>query len=230
MNGIHDMGGMDGFGKVEPERNEPVFHAKWEGRCLALNRAMGFTGIWTIDETRAGIEELPPDVYLTSSYYRKWAVRLENLVIQRGLAGADEVKAGHALRPGKTLKRKLNAADVPNTLSRGSYGRPAPAPARFKTGDRVRTKNIHPATHTRLPRYARGRTGVIEALRGCHVYPDTVAIGQGENPQWLYTVLFDGRELWGDDTDPSLKISIEAFEPYLEPLVIPAERSESRNP
>jgi nitrile hydratase len=217
MDGIHDMGGMDGFGKVEPEPNEPVFHAKWEGRCLALNRAMGFTGIWTIDETRAGIEELPPDVYLTSSYYRKWALRLENLVIERGLAGADEVKAGHALRPGKTLKRKLNATDVPTTLSRGSYGRPAPAPARFKIGDRVRTKNIHPATHTRLPRYARGRSGVVEALRGCHVYPDTVAIGHGENPQWLYTVLFDGRELWGDDTDPSLKISIEAFEPYLEP-------------
>ena len=126
-------------------------------------------------------------------------------MIERGLAGADEVKAGHALRPGKTLKRKLNAADVPNTLSRGSYGRPAPAPARFKLGDRVRTKNIHPPTHTRLPRYARDRTGVVEALRGCHVYPDSVAIGQGENPQWLYTVLFDGRELWGDDTDPTLE-------------------------
>ncbi len=217
MNGIHDMGGMDGFGKVEPEKNEPVFHAAWEGRCLALNRAMGYAGIWTIDETRAGIEELPPALYLTSSYYKKWALRLENLVVERGLAGADEVKTGHALRPGKTLKRKLNVADVPNTLTRGSYGRPAQSPARFKPGDRVRTKNIHPETHTRLPRYARDRVGTVEALRGCHVYPDTVAIGKGENPQWLYTVLFDGRELWGDDTDPSLKISIEAFEPYLEP-------------
>jgi nitrile hydratase len=137
-------------------------------------------------------------------------------VVERGLADADEVKAGHALRPGKTLKRKLNAADVPNTLSRGSYGRPAQSPARFKPGDRVRTKNIHPETHTRLPRYARDRVGTVEALRGCHVYPDTVAVGKGENPQWLYTILFDGRELWGDDTDPTLKISIEAFEPYLE--------------
>jgi nitrile hydratase subunit beta len=216
MDGIHDMGGMDGFGKVEPEQNEPVFHAAWEGRCLALNRAMGYARLWTIDETRAGIEELPPDVYLTSSYYKKWAVRLENLVVARGLADADEVKAGHALRPGKQLKRKLTLAEVPNTITRGSYHRAAPAPARFKVDDRVRTKNIHPQTHTRLPRYARGRTGVVEALRGCHVYPDTVAIGQGENPQWLYTVLFDGRELWGDDTDPTLKISIEAFEPYLE--------------
>src|SRR6202044_1124269 len=100
-----------------------------------------------------------------------------------GLAGADEIQAGHALRPGKTLKRKLAAAEVPNTLTRGSFARPAQAPARFKPGDRVRTKNIHPATHTRLPRYARGRTGVIEAVRGCHVFPDTVAIGMGEDPQ-----------------------------------------------
>ncbi len=216
MDGIHDMGGMHGFGKVEEEPNEPVFHAEWEGRCLALNRAMGYTGIWTIDQTRAGIEELPPDVYLSSSYYKKWALRLENLVVARGLAGADEIAAGHALRPGQQLKRKLTAAEVPNTLSRGSFGRPAQAPGRFKPGDRVRTKNIHPKTHTRLPRYARGHVGIVEAVRGCHVFPDTVAIGKGENPQWLYTVLFDSRELWGDSGDPSLKVSIEAFEPYLE--------------
>jgi nitrile hydratase len=217
MDGIHDMGGMHGFGKVEAEPNEPVFHAPWEGRCLGLNRALGYTGIWTIDQTRAGIEELPPDVYLSSSYYKKWALRLENLVVAMGLADADEIKAGHALRPGKTLKRKLAAADVPTTLSRGSFARPASAAARFKTGDRVRTKNIHPATHTRLPRYARGRTGTVEALRGCHVFPDTAALGQGDHPQWLYTVLFDGRELWGDSAEPALQVSIEAFEPYLEP-------------
>jgi nitrile hydratase len=106
---------------------------------------------------------------------------------------------------------------VPNTLSRGSFARPTQAPARFKPGDRVRTRNIHPPTHTRLPRYARGRVGVVEALRGCHVFPDTVAIGRGEDPQWLYTVLFEGRELWGENAEPSLKVSIEAFEPYLEP-------------
>jgi nitrile hydratase len=210
------MGGMHGFGKVEPEAKEPVFHAAWEGRTFALNRAMGYTGVWTIDQTRAGIERLPPDLYLSSSYYKKWAIRMENLIVELGLADADEIKAGHALRPGKPLKRKLAAADVPNTLTRGSFSRPAQAPARFKPGDRVRTKNIHPATHTRLPRYARGKSGVIETLRGCHVFPDTVAIGQGENPQWLYTVLFDGRELWGENADPTLKVSIEAFEPYLE--------------
>jgi nitrile hydratase len=217
MDGIHDMGGMHGFGKVEPEQNEPVFHAPWEARSLALNRAMGYTGIWTIDQTRAGIENLPPDLYLSASYYAKWAIRLENLVIERGLVDADEIEAGHALRPGKTLKRTLKAADVPNTLSRGSYTRPSNAPARFKVGDRARTKNIHPVTHTRLPRYARDRVGVIEAIRGCHVFPDAAAIGKGDDPQWLYTVLFDGHELWGENADPSLKVSIEAFEPYLDP-------------
>jgi nitrile hydratase beta subunit len=217
MDGIHDMGGMHGFGKVEPEQDEPVFHAPWEGRTMALNRALGYTGIWTIDQTRYGIERLPPDVYLNSSYYKKWAVRLENLLIEKGLIGADELKAGHSLRPGKQLKRTLAAADVPNTLSRGSFTRPAPGPARFKPGDPVRTKNIHPETHTRLPRYARDRVGVIEAVRGCHVFPDTAAIGKGDDPQWLYTVLFNGRELWGKDCDPTLKISIEAFEPYLDP-------------
>jgi nitrile hydratase len=217
MDGIHDMGGMHGFGKVEPEKDEPVFHAEWEGRTFALNRAMGYTGIWTIDQTRYGIERLPPDLYLTASYYKKWAIRLEKLIVELGLADADEIKAGHALRPGQALKRKLNAADVPNTLSRGSFARPAQASARFKHGDRVRTKNIHPETHTRLPRYARDRVGTVEAIRGYHVFPDTAALGKGDDPQWLYTVLFDGRDLWGEQAEPGLKVSIEAFEPYLDP-------------
>ena len=216
MDGVHDMGGMHGFGKVEPEANETVFHAAWEARCLALNRAMGAAGAWTIDEGRAGIEELPPAVYLAASYYGKWALRLENMLVKLGFAGADEIAAGHALRPGKPLAHKFGTADVPRTLTRGSFGRPASAPARFGVGERVRAKNIHPRTHTRLPRYVRGRAGVIEAVRGCHVFPDATAVGAGENPQWLYTVVFDGRELWGEATDPLLKVSVEAFEPYLE--------------
>jgi nitrile hydratase subunit beta len=216
MDGVHDMGGMHGFGKVEAEENEPVFHAEWEARCLALNRAMGAIGVWTLDESRASIEELPPEIYLSSSYYRKWALGLEQRLVRLGLAGADEIAAGHALRGPRPSTRKFAAADIPRTLTRGSYYRPPQAPARFKPGCRVRTKNIHPETHTRLPRYARDRVGVIEAIRGCHVFPDTVAIGAGENPQWLYTVLFEGRELWGETVDPTLNVSIEAFEPYLE--------------
>ncbi len=156
MDGIHDMGGMHGFGKVEPEPNEPVFHAPWEGRTLALNRAMGYTGIWTIDQTRAGIERLPPDVYLTSSYYKKWEMRLENMIVDLGLAGADELAAGHALRSGKPLKRTLKAADVPNTLSRGSFSQ-ARASARPLQARRSRTHQEHPSGDAHAPAALRPR-------------------------------------------------------------------------
>jgi len=217
MDGVHDMGGMHGFGKVEPEQDEPVFHDDWEARTFALYRAMSYAGVWCIDQARFAREQLPPDIYLASSYYKKWELGMEKQLAELGLAERDELAAGHALRPGKSLKRKLNAAEVPNIITRGSFARPAQKPARFSPGDRVRTKNIHPKTHTRLPRYARDKVGMVEALRGCHVFPDTVAIGKGEDPQWLYTVLFDGRELWGESAEPSLKVSIEAFEPYLEP-------------
>jgi nitrile hydratase len=218
MNGVHDMGGMDGFGKVEPEPDEPVFHAAWEARVMAMNRAMGVTGAWNIDMTRFSREMLAPDVYLASSYYRKWLLGLERILLERALVDADEIAAGHALRPGKPLKRKFTAADIDRVLTRGSFGRPPPAPARFTPGARVRAKNINPLTHTRLPRYVRGHIGVVERVHGCHVFPDTVAVGKGEQPQWLYTVCFDARELWGDDADPTVKVSIEAFEPYLEPV------------
>jgi nitrile hydratase beta subunit len=217
MDGIHDMGGMDGFGKVEPEPNEPVFHESWEGRVLAMSRVMGASGAWNIDMGRYGIEILPPETYLASSYYKKWFLRLENLLLERGLIDADEVTAGHALRPGKTLKRgTFTAADVEPALRRGAFGRPAQAAARFQTGDRVRARNIHPRTHTRLPRYVRGHVGVVERLHGAHVFPDMAVLGQGDDPQWLYTVCFEAPELWGADADPTVKISIDAFEPYLE--------------
>ncbi len=217
MNGVHDMGGMDGFGKVEPEPNEPVYHAPWEGRVMAMNRAMIATGAWTIDVSRFSREALPPDVYLASSYYKRWALGMEQMLRERGLVEEREITAGHALHPGKPLKRKLTAADVPKTLTRGSFGRAPGAPARFKAGDRVRAKNIHPRTHTRLPRYVRGHIGTVERVHGCHVFPDSAALGQSDNPQWLYTVRFEARELWGPDADPTVKVSIDAFEPYLEP-------------
>ena len=110
----------------------------------------------------------------------------------------------------------MTMQDIGHALTRGSFARAPRQPARFQPGERVRTKNINPSTHTRLPRYARGREGTIEAIRGCHVYPDSVVKGTGEDPQWLYTVVFEGRELWGPETDASLTVSIEAFEPYLE--------------
>ena len=216
MDGVHDMGGMDGFGKVEPEPNEPVFHHRWEGRVLAMSRAIGLFRNWTIDTSRYVVEILSPTVYLTASYYERWFLRDTRLLTEQGLIDADEVEAGRALRSGKKLNRRFTLADVDKVTRRGSYGRLAPASARFKIGDRVRAKNIHPTTHTRLPRYARGHVGVVERLHGAHVFPDSITTGKGEDPQWLYTVCFDGRELWGADADPKLKVSVEAFEPYLE--------------
>jgi nitrile hydratase len=216
MNGVHDMGGMHGFGKVESEPDEPVFHAPWESRVLAMNRAMGYLGLWTIDIGRYSRETLPPHVYLGSSYYKRWELGLTNLCVQFGLIGEDELAAGHALHLAKPVQHMLTAADAPKSLSRSSFERPASAPAKFKAGDRVRTRNINPPSHTRLPRYARGHSGVVECIRGCHVFPDAVATGKGEDPHWLYTVVFTGRELWGEAADPSVMVSIEAWEPYLE--------------
>jgi nitrile hydratase len=217
MNGVHDMGGMHGFGTVEPEPNEPVFHAEWEGRVLAMTRAMGYAGAFNIDISRFYRESLPPQVYLASSYYKKWELALERSLVARGYIAEEELEAGRALTPPKPTRRKLTPDTVEKVLTRGTFAREPQAPAQFKPGDRVRMKNINPPTHTRLPRYVRGHVGVIEREQGCHVFPDSASIDAGENPQWLYTVVFDGRELWGPDADPTVKVSVEAFEPYLEP-------------
>lgn len=217
MNGVHDMGGMDGFGKVEAEPNEPMFHAAWEGRVLAMVRALGAVGAFNIDASRFYRETLPPHTYLSSSYYQKWLFGLEDMLVDRGFLTAEELEAGRATGKPKSLRDGgFTTHRVERVMTRGTFGRPASAPAVFAAGDRVRARNFHPATHTRLPRYVRNHVGVVERIQGCHVYPDTAAHERGESPQWLYTVVFDGRELWGEESDPNLKISVEAFEPYLE--------------
>ena len=217
MNGVHDMGGMDGFGKVEAEPNEPVFHRDWEGRVMAMVRAMGAAGAFNIDTSRYYRESLAPHIYLACTYYQKWFLGLQDMLIDKGFISASDVAAGHSESPAKPLKRgKFTLNDVERIMVRGKFGREPSAPARFKPGDRVRARNMHPATHTRLPRYVRGHAGVVERNLGCSIFPDSAAVEAGENPQWLYTVVFDGVELWGADSDPTVKVSIDAFEPYLE--------------
>lgn len=220
MNGAHDMGGAHGFGPVCAEPDEPVFHSEWERRVLALTLAMGATGEWNLDETRFARENRPAPEYLAMSYYQIWLAGLEALLFQRGLVTPGEVAAGRSLSPSPApVKRTLAAADVVPALRAGNPTNRQPSrPARFAPGVRVRTINIHPHTHTRLPRYARGRVGTVETVHGCHVYPDAHAHGLGEDPQWLYTVCFDARELWGADGDPASTVSVDAFEPYLEPV------------
>lgn len=218
MNGGQDLGGVHGFGPVEPEPNEPVFHAEWEKRAFALTLAMAAPGGWNIDMSRFARESLPPGEYLAKSYYQIWLAGLEKLMAQRGLVSPEEVAAGQPIGAAKPVARTLSAADVAKVLYRGGpTERETNTAARFAPGDRVRAKNMHPLTHTRLPRYVRGHVGVIEAVRGCHVFPDSNSLGAGENPQWLYTVRFDGRELWGPDSDPTVKVSVDAWEPYLDP-------------
>ena len=214
MNGAQDMGGMHGFGAVEAEPDEPVFHAEWERRVFALTRAMGVTGEWNLDEVRFAREDREPVEYLSMTYYERWLAGLERLLVERGLVGSGELVAGRSLCAGRVVRR-VPPVEEAATLGRASPSRQAPGPARFAPGDRVRALNIHPRGHTRLPRYVRGRVGTVLLVHGAHVFPDSHAHGRGENPQWLYTVCFDGRELWGDDVDPSLTVSVDAFEPYL---------------
>ena len=217
MNGAQDMGGKHGFGPVKPEPNEPVFHDEWEKRAFALTLAMGMPGGWNIDMSRFARENRPPAEYLSMSYYQIWFAALEHMAKERGLVSDDEIEAGHSLRTAKPVKRVLSPTDVAKTLHRGGpTERDTKTKAQFKAGDRVRAKNINPPTHTRLPAYVRGHVGTIERVIGCHVFPDSNATGAGEDPQWLYTVCFDGRELWGADSDPTSKVSVDAWQPYLE--------------
>ena len=216
--GVHDMGGARGFGKVVPEPNEPPFHAAWERRAFALTIAMARAGGWNVDMSRAARESLPPQEYLAKSYYEIWLAGLEKLMAERGFVARDEVEAGHSLYPAKPVKSTLSPGDVAQVLYRGApTARDATGPARFAVGERVRTRAVSVPTHTRLPRYARGHIGMVELVHGCHVFPDSSALGAGENPQWLYAVRFSGHELWGADADPTTQVSVDAWESYLEP-------------
>jgi nitrile hydratase len=217
MDGAHDMGGLPWSGPVRPEPNEPVFHAEWERRAFAITMAMAMPGGWNIDMARFARENRPPEDYLSKSYYQIWFAGLERLLLERGLIASDEIAAGKPLHPAKPVAKTLTPDDVAAVLHRGGpTERSAQGPALFTIGDRVRAKTIHPATHTRLPQYVRGHTGTIERVLGCHVFPDSNASGGGENPQWLYTVSFEGRQLWGESSDSNVRISIDAWEPYLE--------------
>jgi nitrile hydratase beta subunit len=218
MNGIHDMGGMHGMGPIREEKNEPVFHERWEGRVYAINRAMSAWGKWNLDASRHGIERLPPADYLRMSYYEKWLARNIELLVKHGLVTQTEMETGRPAPGSQKLTPPLTAAGVPAAAARrGSYMRPeAQAKARFKAGDHVRARKMNPVGHTRLPRYARGRAGVIARHHGIFVFPDTNAHFLGEQPQHLYSVRFAARELWGGDASPRDSVYIDMWDSYLE--------------
>jgi len=216
MNGAHDLGGLHGLGPIRREENEPVFHAEWERRAFALNLALGMLGRWNIDMGRFYRENRDPLDYLASSYYELWTKGLERLGIDKGLFTAEELKAGRALA---ARDPSLKAADVERTRQAIRAGRSAKVdtaiPARFSGGQGVRVRNAHPATHTRMPRYCRGRAGTIHIDHGVFVFPDTHAMGQGPKPQHCYSVRFTAQELWGESGNAS--VFVDLWDDYLEP-------------
>jgi len=216
MNGVHDMGGTHGLGPVAPETDEPVFHHAWEGRAHALVIASPTRG--NIDAGRHQRELIPGPDYLRMSYYEKWFTSLCALLLKSGLVTPAELADGRAAPGGAKRTPRFAAADVTAAMINPStYIREVAAGPAFKPGDRVRARHLNPTGHTRLPRYARGHVGVIERWHRAHVLPDSNAHGRGENPEWVYTVVFDGAEIWGEGADPTLTVSIDAWESYLEP-------------
>jgi len=218
MNGVHDMGGMHGMGPIENEKDEPVFHAPWEGRVYAMNRAMAAWRKWNIDRGRHEIEQLPPAEYLRMSYYEKWFTRLRSLIVKTGLVTAEELATCKPADGAERQKPALEAARVPlMATNRDIPSTVDPSiPPLFQAGDRVRARNINPAGHTRLPRYARGKVGVIDRDHGVHVFPDTSAHGLGDKRQHVYSVRFTARELWGAEASARDSVYVDLWDDHLE--------------
>jgi nitrile hydratase len=218
MNGVHDMGGMHGMGPIVAERDEPVFHHGWEKRVLAIALATGFLRRWNIDMGRFTIEQMPAAEYLRASYYEKWLYRTERLLVERGLLTAQELASGCADGTPPAVRalppEQMQTAVRGRRAARMVDGLKTPT---FKAGDRVRARNFHPTHHTRLPRYARGKIGVIDRDHGVFILPDEHATSGTKVPSHCYAVRFEGRELWGPDAGPRDAVYIDLFDEYLEP-------------
>ncbi len=223
MDGIHDLGGMGGFGPVEREDDEPLFHAQWEAKVFALAEILGVDGlIPSTDAFRHGIERIDPVAYLTHGYYGRWLAGIEGLLGDLEVVSREDLRrAVEALDPSVGLVpiQSLNppwagarASDA--ALESGDCRAMDTAP-RFTAGQTVLTQGHAYPGHTRLPRYARGKTGAVHKLNGGWVFPDSNAHGLGEDPQHLYSVAFTGAELWGADGDQNLTVYLDLFEPYL---------------
>lgn len=216
MDGIHDMGGMDGFGPIPIERDEPVFHGEWEGRVYAMNTAIGAWGKWNIDAGRYGIELLDPALYLRSSYYERWLYRTENMMVEHGMVSRDELE-GKA-PPNGPRATPFTAEEIFEKQRKSRSFRVAENIApKFNPGDAVLVRNIHPKTHTRIPRYVRGKHGVIDRDHGVFIFPDTNARFEGRKPQHVYSVMFEARELWGPDAPAQDKLYLDLFDDYMDP-------------
>jgi nitrile hydratase beta subunit len=218
VNGVHDMGGMHGMGPIQNEKDEPVFHERWEARTFALTLVMAAWRKWTLDGSRHQRELIPAAEYLRMSYYEKWLAGLVELLVKSGLVTRAEVESG---KPAPSSPRAIPPLTGDKVLPLVARGEPASrdlvlAP-RFRLGQRVRARNIHPTGHTRLPRYTRGKLGTIDRDHGVFVFPDTNASFLGEKPQHVYSVRFAASELWGDQAAPRDAVCVDMWDDYLEP-------------
>ena len=217
MDGVHDMGGMHGFGPVEPEADEPVFHRRWEARTFAMRQACGALGRWNIDMARHANERMPPEQYLPASYYERWLAGLEMLLLESGLLTPSELASGKSAGPAPAGLSPFPPQNVEPAVRKGrNYRVDADIPARFSSGASVLTRNIHPSGATRLPRYARGKRGTVIRDHGVFIFPDANAAGAGENPQHLYSVRFTAPELWGPGAPATDCVCMDLWEEYLE--------------
>lgn len=217
MNSVHDLGGMQGMGPIERASSEPVFHARWEARIFAINRAVGAFGKWNIDASRHSREKIPPADYLRMSYYERFVYSVIDLLVESGLVTRSEIDSGKPAPGAKSASPAMTVDRVPALVAHGvPASRDVPVAPAFRAGDRVRAKNIHPATHTRLPRYARGKIGTIERDHGVFVFPDTNAHFLGEQPQHVYSVRFLARELWGDQAPSQDAVYVNLWDSHLE--------------
>ena len=212
--GPQDLGGRPGFGPINPEPNEPLFHAPWERRVLGFTLAMGATGSWTTDQSRHARETQAHETYWSSSYYEIWLTGLTKLMRERGMVTARDLSAQRCVDAPKPVKRVLKAADVAAVLAKGTqYDRATDTQPLFKVGDQVRAGEPRLSGHTRLPAYASCKKGEIVRVNGCHVFADSSADGLGDDPKWLYCVKFTAQELWGEASRDS--VYLDLLEPYL---------------
>jgi nitrile hydratase len=218
MNGVHDMGGMHGMGPIQEDKNQPVFHAAWEGRAFGVTRAMGGWRLWNLDASRFQRELIAPVDFFEMSYYERWIAALVELMLKNKLVTPTEIDSGRPDAGAPVRAPTFTAEKVPAFVSKGATARrDGPASAGFRIGQRVRARNINPVGHTRLPRYARGKVGTVDRDHGVFVFPDTNALFQGEKPQHVYSVRFAARELWGEQASRRDTVYIDLWDDYLAP-------------
>jgi nitrile hydratase subunit beta len=217
MNGVHDVGGLQDMGTVQHDKEEPVFHAPWEGRIYGIDRALRFVGKWNLDAWRHQIELLPPADYFRMTYYERWLEVNQQLAVKHGLVTPRELETGSADPGSAKTTPALTAAIAAQRLGRGIPSSHDPKfPPQFKVGQRVRARNMNPAGHTRLPRYARGKLGIITRDHGVYLFPDTNAHFQGEKRQHVYSVRFTARELWGVNASARDSVHLDMWDDYLD--------------